>query len=234
MTQNEPPLLPQQNIATFLATYGRHILFSLIGAAFIITLAYNFLFNQSVDDENAYLYAQVDYNNFVAAKKENLFELTKLEKILKKYKSLHTKYDPLIAQQLIYFENSSLALPYAESTLSNTKEEMHTLYGVYANNTLSITENKKEEALTQALLLKDSLNSKSTSHPVLHLLTLLRIAILKDEISKPYEAQEAWLEFEEFINTPSGKLTFSKLNEIYTEGEVTLLDYIKERKKATQ
>ena len=238
MTNETSKQEPTEGMIAFLAQYGRHILFALIAAAFVITIAYNLLFRNSVDSESAYLYAQVDYNNFVAHDTDYQKYLLKLQDVLKDYKNLHSKYDPLIAQQLIYLENTELALPYAEETLKQTQNELHSDYGTYAENTLNLAKDEKQLALTQASNLKQNLDKEnaalSSTKRALYAFTLLRIAILKDQISKPYEAQEAWVELDTYLHTEQGKNIAIELKDIFNEGNVTLQDYITERKLATK
>jgi len=162
-------------------------------------------------------------------------ELSNLERLATKHPELRAHYDAPIAQSLLAAKVPLEAAPYIERTLKRTNQPY---YRDYAMTSLTIGEEKYEEALNEALALKEKMSQEKEDSPLLAF-NLLRIATLFGELKDQMGELQAWKELKSFGGwNEQGKKTdvigrdgFKQLLSHFSVQETTLLDYIKSREE---
>ncbi len=169
-------------------------------------------------------------------------DFAKLEKLVKKHPELQAHYDASIAQALLAAISPQEATPFIERTLQRTQQPY---YSDYARTSLKISEERYQEALDEALSLKDKMHSdssfreKSKNHSALFAFNLLRIATLSEQLNHKESELEAWKEIkrcggwdkESSPTNSIGHEGFKQLLSHFSVQETTLLDYIEAREE---
>jgi hypothetical protein len=190
-----------------------------------------------------YLVAEKLFNEWSGDKNENL---VKLQKILKQHPELHAKYDGRIAQKLLLSSQEGLAASFSRAT-QNRIGEFSPHYRQFSNCSILIGEKKFDEALSQSIQLKQSLdqddlfwktNSEIVKHgAVLYGYNLLRIAFLEQMVGnisgelsawKNFKREAGWIESEpptRGLDTESFKL----ITQNFQKNDVSLKDFIQYR-----
>lgn len=232
---------------------GRLLLWILAGAILLFLLFYRFAGGSSAGAESDYLNAESEFITFqkgVNGKADPAVQqaaFDKLNAILNRRPELHAKYDGLIAQALIDKGDIKGAVPYADRTLARINTENVNLYSDYAKTTLVIANQHYEEALKQALALKQQMIDNadvSVKNPekkefgdTLYTYNLLRIALLSQQIGDMGRELSAWEDFKTAasnIETNLYVVNADALNEVtlpFQEGKTSLKDYIQAREK---
>lgn len=172
-------------------------------------------------------------------------QLLELNKFLKKYPNIKSKYEGLVIQQLLVNENiSEEALFMANKALNRTGKELP-FYSKYARASILISERKFEEALKEAKKLKNEMlhdvgflkDGFLPAGPVLYSFNLLRIAFLEKELLQDENEYKAWIELEKYLNVAtevktdkSIKKAVEILKNSFKENSIELADYISYRK----
>lgn len=161
-----------------------------------------------------------------------------MKKMLKHVPTLEDKYRSFIAQKLLREEQISDALILASQALQQIKSDVP-FHAVYGETTLCIEKGSYQEALEKAVGLKEkmlrecSLEQESGEQPVggafLFAHNLLRIASLQRALDNKPGEKSAWEEFEKFLS--SHENVERLISAHFQEKEMTLSDYITERKK---
>jgi len=164
-----------------------------------------------------------------------------LQKIMQKHPELYAYYDAKIGQKLLALRNIEDSKPYVYRTLERTKQPH---YSDYAQTSLKIGEERYEEALKEAIALKESLikeplfEENDENNSALFAFNLMRIAILCQKSHKDQQELEAWKELKKYgkwqenappINEQKG---FNQLFNLFTIQNATLLDYIQAREES--
>lgn len=169
-------------------------------------------------------------------------DFAKLEKLVNKHPELHAHYDAPIGQNLLAAICPQEATPYIERTLNRTRQPF---YSEYAWTSLKICEEKYEEALEEAISLKEKMDAdssfweKSKENSALFAFNLMRIATLSQQLNRNQTELEAWEEIKNYGGwgqeeaTPKliGHEGFKQLASHFSVQETTLLDYIEAREE---
>ncbi|PIS03301.1 MAG: hypothetical protein COT85_01065 [Chlamydiae bacterium CG10_big_fil_rev_8_21_14_0_10_42_34] len=143
------------------------------------------------------------------------------------------KYDAAIAQKLLNTDKLSDALVMANRSLSRVKDDIP-FHATYAATSLLIEQGSYQQALQDAVALKESMGNSYSSEfkggSLLYAHNLLRIACLQQELNNRPGEKAAWEELEVLIDskTPLSELILSS----FSEKQINLSQYIADRKKA--
>lgn len=175
-----------------------------------------------------------------------------LKGLFKKHPEWAVPYEALIVQKLLALGKAAEAQSLAENVLKRASQQSPSYYAQFAKTTVLIesrsTDKDLEKALKEALTLKEEMLSdeqfwqaQTTSHfgSVLFAFNLLRIAFLSETLKKFDEELLAWKELKRYakwneisIDKEMVKLdekAFHLLAKHFTEGSLSLQDYIKYR-----
>ncbi len=147
----------------------------------------------------------------------------KLEAALKQNPELESRYSAHIADKLIAQNEGKKASAIAQNVFKRVLDQTPE-YSAFARASLLISEGKFNEALNQAIALKETTDENS----ILFGFNLVRIASLYRQLDDRSHELTALNELEDYLNTH--EKTASVLTECFTEGSVTLSDYIHQRK----
>jgi hypothetical protein len=168
--------------------------------------------------------------------------LEDLQAFIQKYPSLLTKYESVIAQDIIWEKEnfSSKEKLVAEHALKRVEKELP-LYSKYAKTTLLISEKKYEEALKQSFALKKELQDiafvqkDEMAGPVLYVYNLLRITNLQKDLKNKVEEIKALQETKDYITAAEKSENLSLRTSIkaflkrFAENKIELVDYLSYR-----
>ena len=158
-----------------------------------------------------------------------------MKKTLWKASSLDAKYEPLIGQKLLDLKKTDEALGLVSKSLRRTRGEapFHALFG---ETSILIEQGAHQQALERAVALKEQM-SRSLSFSadvvsggsVLYAYNLIRIASLQQALKNGPGERSAWGEIEELFQ--SKKALAELVLSSFSEKQMSLMDYIDERKK---
>lgn len=172
-----------------------------------------------------------------------------LQRPLDQHPELEAKFGTHIAQRLLALGEVKDADRFATAALQRTRSLTSPYYERFSRNTLLIAEGKFAPALEEAKRLKVDLEGDDAfwerrdkfirSGTVLYAYNLLRIAALERELGSKEGELKAW---EELVRnagwkerSPNTKTydpeAYALLAQNFTQGEVSLLDYIELRKR---
>lgn len=143
-----------------------------------------------------------------------------LSRLFKNRPSLKTLFRGRITQHLISLKKVKLAEEYRLSTYAKTPHER------YAATSFLIAEGDFILALNQAQELENELETAKSAQQLLRAFNLLRIACLEKEVGTKKGELEAWRKLDAL---EGAALPF--LQEAFRLNEVTLADYLKQRKE---
>lgn len=217
-----------------LLEYGRVLLYVLLGLIIAGILIYRFSSTRQEQQEADYWAAEKEFRALAGAENLNEEALAKLSAIIERHPALHEKYDALLAQILLDHGKISEALPFATKAIDRTQQENLPFYSDFANTTLLITEKQYETALKNSILLKEKMQSQNLKREerqygdTLFALNFLRIALLQQQLGLKKEELNTWQEWKKLANT-SG---FEQQKVLFSEGRISLIDYIASREEA--
>lgn len=147
----------------------------------------------------------------------------KLEAALRHHPELETKFGVLIADKFIGQSEGDKAQPFAESVFNRVLKQTpeHT---AFAESSLLIAKGNFREALSQSISLKNRLNENT----LLYGFNLVRIASLYRALELRDQEIASLDDLERFMQQNQGVKEI--LNECFCEGDLTLVDYITQRK----
>lgn len=217
--------LEDSAIMQWLSEYGKYLLWATLGFVALILLFYRFSSTDSSKAAADYIIAE---RNFVkiSTDADSQDSLAELKAILQNHPELQPKYDGLLAQILIARGDTSSATPFAIRALKRTQKENSPFYTSYAETTLLISEKKFEEALGQAKELQQLLRTEQHTTK-LFAFNLLRIASLQRQLGLSEQEQQTWKEWQALAQT--NPTIAMPLQNHFTEGKMTLIDYIQTR-----
>lgn len=220
----------------WMTTYGKQIIIAFLALFALIFLISRWTSGSTVKAEEDYLTAETQFQAFqknIAKATSASFKepLDKLQKIINRHPELHAKYDGDITQTLIaYSTDIPTAITLGNATLKRTKVNQLPNFNEYAAITLLISQNKFDDALKQTIQLKSKLAEKmSDSEQTLSILNLLRYAILLQKTADKQTELATWQEIKNLIN--SGSPAIKEVLKRFTEGQVSLINYIEAREK---
>lgn len=197
--------------------WGVAILF----AAMILT--YRFLSWNNGSTEEDYYRAQNIFSKFQGDVGDNQDELNELEAIMRRHPELQAKYDGAMAQTLLIEGNVAQAKAFANMTFNRTRPDHLSSFEDYSKTSLLIGEGNYNEALQQAKLLQEKLESEQLTDTHLYAFNAIRIAYLYKELGLKDEELAAWSAVQKLReNYKSAAEAFA----LYNSGSTSLNAYV--------
>ena len=194
----------------------------IMSGCFLVTavaLSYKLTKQRESGIESDYHLAHLKLQKLRAGDKETL---TQLEKILKKRPNFKTTMEPVIVQHMIDQKRIREVKEYLKGSVPNLKNGTP-FHQQFSHTSFVISEGDLVLALTEARSLQQELSEEKL--PLLKAFNLLRIALLEKEVGTKKGELMAWLQVEEL-----GETLLTSLQEVFHVKEVTLKDFIKQRK----
>ncbi len=235
----QPPfaeILEENNFVHWFLENGKVLILGFLIVIAMFLVGYRITYGSMMKSEVNYINAENNYQRFMSEKSETKSQeaLMNLSAIMSNYPELYAKYDGLIAQKLIVEGNISESLPFANRAIDRTQSENTPLYSEYSKTALLIAEKKYEEALKNALELKQQLlknefvMSIESPEGILFAFNLLRIGMLQQQMKLESAELATWNEWK------AAKISneaFQKLANNFNVGQINLTNYIDAREK---
>ena len=216
------------DIATFLQNVTEQKKRIAIGSAAVIGgVALLIAYFQSGPTPMTYAQAEDSFIKWEASPQdENLYQ--EMRKAMRSVPILGKKYEAAIAQKLLNTDRLSDALKIAAHSLDRVKDETP-FHANYARNSLLIEQGNYQQALENAVTLKENMGAFAKHigpGSLLYAHNLLRIACLQQELKNRHGERAALEELETFIS--ANKQMSELVIESFSEN---LIQYIAERKR---
>ena len=187
---------------------------------------------------------------YSASLRTDIEELNKMESALKKDPLLRAKLGQKLAQKFLAVGDVQKAHQYAKAALQRTHDLNSSYYARFANNTFAIVNHDYLHALKEAQQLKTDLEQDGSfwdrrdkflkSGSILYAYNLIRIASLERALGSKGGELSAWDEFVQnagWEGAPKNpqiydEEAYSLVASNFQKGEVSLSDFIQERRKA--
>jgi hypothetical protein len=232
---------------SWILRYSTRIAVGLAALFMVAFVVYQWMHKTQSHDLKEFLTADNLYTRWKEKPLENQESLDKLKKIISALPQLKTRFEPLIAQELLAIGSSEITPSFAAAALKRIKKG-NPYYTDFAYTTLLIANGELQDALDQALTLKSMIDKDpsfakegSVHTHVGHLLyayNLLRISLLQKEVGSTQGEFLAWSELEKKAGwqeetvelTPVQKEVYSLLEENFAQNQITLKEWVKHRK----
>jgi hypothetical protein len=187
---------------------------------------------QSGPNALTYAAAEAAFSRWEAApQNDQLYQ--SLQEAIRSAPALQNKYEASIAQKLLNTDKINEALVMANRSLNRVKEDAP-FHATYAQTSLLIEQGGFQQALENAVALKEQMGSSFLTEQkggsLLYVHNLLRIACLQQQLKNRPGEKAAWEELEGFL--ASGTPLADTLLGSFSDKQVDLSQYISERKKA--
>lgn len=235
--------------ADWITEHSKTILLSLITLIVLVFFLFQLMGKFSVGAKSDYLEVQKAFATWVSQETEDHRSFKNLEKPLRRHPELQAKFGNQIAQRLLGLGDVNKADAYAKAALVRSQDLTSPYYSRFSRNTLLISQGKYLEAIDEAKRLKTDLEKDETfwegrdkfvrSGTILYAYNLMRIASLERQVGSKEGELKAWEELIQnagWKNLPVNMKTYDQeayalLAQNFTQGDVSLLDYIEQRKK---
>lgn len=189
------------------------------------------------------------FQSWISSDSSGAAEWKELEKPLHRYPDLEAKFGAQIAQKLLAMGDIKKGEAYAKAVLKRAADLNTPFYSAFSNNTLAIASGKYREALAASEALKIQMLQDDAfwegrdkivrSGAALYAYNLLRIAMLYQRLGEKEAELQAWEELVQnagWRGAPINPKTYDPeayqaLLENFTQGDLSLLDYIEQRKR---
>lgn len=178
---------------------------------------------------NDYLQAQIAYEKWSSNPTAEQQTFEKLEKLIAIHPSLYKKFGTLIAEKCVVLNEAALAGKFAHGAFTQMKDFIpyHLLFSKAA---LLIADSKYDQALNEAIFLKEQLAEKQDS--TLFIFNLIRIASLQKNLGLSQNEADSLEEIRSWLRSGIGSREAKKaVSVVFSENSLSLLDYIDFRKK---
>jgi hypothetical protein len=235
--------------AEWITEHSKTILLSCITLIVLAFFLFQLLSKFSIGKKSDYLEVQRAFSAWVSQETQDNKLLKNLEKPLTRHPELQAKFGNQIAQRLLSFGDINKADIYAKAALVRSQDLTSSYYSRFSRNTLAISQGKYLEALEEAKSLKNDLEKNDAfwenrdrfapSGTILYAYNLVRIASLERQLGSKEGELRAW---EELVKNAGWKgqpaemkmvdpEAYALLAQNFTQGDISLLDYIEQRKK---
>lgn len=222
--------------------------------SFVTLIVLSFTLSQlmgkiSMGKKSDYLEVHRAFRAWSANEGHDLKMLRSLEGPLSRHPELESKFGAHIAQRLLCFGDVKKADRYAKAALDRAGDLMSPYYERFSRNTLLISRGQFAPALEEANHFKLELENDDAfwegrdkfvrSGTVLYAYNLVRIAALERQLGSNEGELRAWEELvsnagwnDRPLNTKTyDPQAYELLAQNFKQGDVSLLDYIEQRKK---
>lgn len=235
--------------ADWITEHSRTILLSFITLIMLAFFLFQLMSKFSAGKKSDYLEVQKAFTAWISQETEDQHLLKNLEKPLSRHPELQAKFGNQIAQRLLSLGDFNKADAYAKAALGRAQDLTSSYYSRFSRNTLMISQGKYLEALEEAKCLKIDLESDDAfwesrdkfirSGTILYAYNLVRIASLERQLGSKEGELKAWEELVQnagWKGLPANIKTYDPeaytlLEQNFTQGDISLLDYIEQRKK---
>lgn len=235
--------------ADWITEHSKKILLLSVSLVLLAFLLFQLLGKFSIGKKSDYFEVQRAFSVWVSQETQDHKLLKDLEKPLKRHPELQAKFGNQIAQRLLSLGDASKADVYAKAALIRSQDLTSPCYSRFARNTLMISQGKYLEALEEAKSLKNDLEKNDAfwenrdpfapSGTILYAYNLVRIASLERQLGSKEGELKAWEELVRnagWKDQPGNMKTYDPeayalLAQNFTQGNISLLDYIEQRKK---
>ena len=235
--------------AEWISEHSKTILISFLTLLVLSFCLFQLTGKLSSGKKSDYLQVQKAFHAWVSKEGADSQLLSNLEKPLKSHPELEAKFGTHIAQRLLGLGDVRKADSYANAALKRAEELTSPYYARFSRNTLVISQGKYTEALEEAKRLKSELEQDDAfwerrdkfirSGTILYAYNLVRIASLEGQLGSKEGELKAW---EELVRNAGWKdrpinlktydpEAYALLAQNFTQGDISLLDFIEQRKK---
>lgn len=235
--------------ADWLAEHSKTVLLSFATFILMAFFLFQLVGKFSTGNKSGYHEVHKAYKAWASQDTQDQKLFKKLEKPLSRHPELQAKFGNQIAQRLLSLGDVSKASFYAKDALARSQDLTSPYYSRFARNTLMISQGKYLEALEEAKCLKTDLEKDDAfwesrdkvirSGTILYAYNLVRIASLERQLGSKEGELKAWDELVKnagWKDLPANMKVYdpdaySLLEQNFTQGDISLLDYIEQRKK---
>ncbi len=216
---------------TLITPFKKQITYAGLGLALVTAILLNVSSKKNSKERDFFKVANA-FQTWINSKDDASFK--QVSALLKKHPELFPLYEDSIIQSLVVQSKTDAATKASKHLFA--RASIPTYFDQFSKNTIHITNGEIEQAIEEALSLKEEmekscfLDIEQSNHMTLYGFNLLRIASLY-EIQNKYDLEmQTWNEWDSFVSKLEEKNTqLSLLNEI-RDHDVTLADYISFRK----
>lgn len=215
---------------------GLKLLYALLAFAALLILLHRYSSNKNSEAEQDYSRAA---NAVIMMKNpaKSSEALTELKTIFAKHPELQSRYDGVIAENLLIQGQVEEATLFADVVFKRVAGNLSPFYHSFAKNTLILASHQLDEGLKNARQLKDEMSLFFKDHPQeksfgprLYLFNLIRIGMVSKELNLKDEANAAWTELFQMNEgthpLPLNKADVSKAIKHMEEQGVSLKDFV--------
>lgn len=235
--------------ADWISEHSKTILLALGSLIVLSFCLFQLIAKFSTGKKSDYLEVQSAFGAWVSDEKQDPKTLKSLEIPLARHPELEAKFGTHIAQRLLCLGDVKKAGKYATAALNRATSLTSPYYERFSRNTLKISQGQFLPALEEAKRLKADLENDDAfwegrdkfirSGTILYAYNLARIAALERQIGSTEGELKAWDELVRcagWKDSPSQIKTYDPeayalLAQNFTQGDVSLLDYIEQRRK---
>ncbi|MBS0620376.1 MAG: hypothetical protein JSS61_02835 [Verrucomicrobia bacterium] len=228
----------------WITTHSKTMIVSFMTLIAMTFSLYHFMGKWSSGKKSDYMAADAAFDAWYTSESPDASLLKQLEIPLDRHPELRAKFGNLIAQRCLSLGQMQMVQTQMKEAFQRAEDLLAPYYTAFAKTTLLIAEAKHAEALVAAKQLKADLEADDAfwegrdklvrSGPVLYAYNLIRIAALERVLGSREGELAAWTEFEKHALS-SGKMddpqAYAHLTQNFQEGDVSLLDYIEQRKQ---
>ena len=223
--------ISKDTFVLWLQENSQKIYWALIAALIPLALIFYFSSQNRKSTWENYLQAHFIYQKWAQNPAGEAESFQKLEKLLHRHPELCEKFGMHIAEKCITLNQGAMASHFAENALNQMKDKIP-YHHLFAKTSIVIAEEKYEEALTDAVALKEKMEREGVDEKesLLFSFNLVRIASLEKILGlsqrelQSLHAIRGWLESKKCA--PAAK---NALLKVFTENNLTLVDYINYR-----
>ncbi|HEY2810172.1 MAG TPA: hypothetical protein VGJ00_02125 [Rhabdochlamydiaceae bacterium] len=229
------------------AAHGKQFFLALCAVAALCVFLFPWMRRYSNAGRSEYSQIEAAFSNWIVQGTHDPALFKKISDPISRHPELGVKFGTLIAQRLLSLGETKLAFEYAQAALKRTKALLCPYHALFSQNTLLISGGQLKEALASSYQLKKTLEEDEAlwTHQgqagggrALYAYNLVRIASLEREAGSYAGESAAWEEvmrcagWGEYASRPKtyDPEAFKMVAENFQSGEVSLLDYIHQRK----
>lgn len=237
--------LEEHPVIQWFAENGKNLLYILAGMVLLFILGYKLAGMSGTKSEADYVHVQNEFVRFQESPDSEVQEESykKLVALIDRHPELHAKYDGLIAQTLLNRSQIAEAQKFATSGLDRTRSENDPYYTEFAQTTMLIAQEKYTDALQHSQALQQKMlplvTKENNYGGVLFANNLVRIAMLQQQLGDKKGELQTWQEWKKLAGlskesaaTQIDPMSFQAINSLYSEGKISLMEYIEFREKA--
>ncbi len=235
--------------ADWISEHSKKILLSFLTLIVLSFCLFQLMGKLSTGKKSDYLEIQNAFSAWASDESQDPHIPKALQSPLSRHPELEGKFGTPIAQRLLTLGDAKMADKYAKAALHRTHDLTSPYYERFSRNTLLISRGEFAPALEAAKQLKSDLEQDDAfwegrdklihSGTVLYAYNMVRIAALERQLGSKEGELKAWEELVRnagWKDRPSNPKTYDPeayalLAQNFTQGDVSLLDYIEQRKK---